>query len=218
MNQPLTRVRLRPRTNLTQTVAFAATCLFIVISFALLLKDPALERFDLWLGELIRSTRSEFGNVLAVAFDVLGSTTGFAVITLLLALLFVARRRIASAMLLVLSVGGAYLLNTLFKTWIERPRPNIDALFPAEGFSFPSGNSTMAVALFGYAAIALIDLFQGGKSAKAWCLTIASLLILLIGFFRVYAGVHYPSDIIAGYFLGAAWLFVVLHLHRAYDA
>jgi undecaprenyl-diphosphatase len=218
MNQPLTRVRLRPRTNLTQTVAFAATCLFIVISIALLLKDPALERFDSRLGELIRSTRSEFGNVLAAVFDVLGSTTGFAVITLLLALLFVVRRRIASAMLLVLSVGGAYVLNVLFKTWIERPRPNIDALFPAEGFSFPSGNATISVALFGYAAIALIDLIQGGKIAKVWCLTSAILLVLLIGFFRIYAGVHYPSDIIAGYFLGGAWAFIVLHLHRAYNA
>ncbi|WP_199614847.1 phosphatase PAP2 family protein [Paenibacillus alkalitolerans] len=180
-----------------------------------MLKTEALMRFDATVGDNAGSIRNETLNEIARWFDWIGSTTGYAVITVITVIAFLIGRRVAAAGLTLLSVAGAYALNTLVKMFVERPRPDIEPLFAADGFSFPSGNATIAVALFGYAAVVMTGVIVRSRSWTTVVSCAAAALILLIGAFRVYAGVHYASDIIAGYLLGAAWLFIVLSLHRS---
>ena len=92
------------------------------------------------------------------------------------------------------------------KVLVERVRPS--GLIPSvieTSFSFPSGHATAAMALYGFLTYFLCALFPEKKAAV---LTAAVLLIGVIGFSRLYLGVHFPSDVLAGYLVGGLWLFI----------
>lgn len=101
---------------------------------------------------------------------------------------------------------GAGALNQIVKYIFQRPRPsNVDHLINQGGYSFPSGHAMGS--LIAYGAIVFLVIRLSKNTFLKWTVFIAlSLLIGFIGISRVYVGVHYPSDIIGGYSLGAAWL------------
>jgi membrane-associated phospholipid phosphatase len=103
------------------------------------------------------------------------------------------------------SAAGAALLVTTVKLLIARPRPTVgDVVAVASGFSFPSGHSAQAVATYGALAwIATHTIMRSGRW-RAW--VAACVIALLIGFSRLYLGVHWLSDVVGGLVLGAAWL------------
>ena len=99
------------------------------------------------------------------------------------------------------SLGLMFLLKYIF----HRERPHDPLLFEAAGLSFPSGHALMSVNFYGL-LIYIIFKNIDNKEAK-WSLTaVLLLLILVIGFSRVYLRVHYASDVIAGYCIGLMWL------------
>lgn len=111
-----------------------------------------------------------------------------------------------SVALLWISYLGASLINFTMKALYERPRP---ALFewrtPLAGHSsFPSGHSTTAVAVFATLAYLIVRL-ETTRATRRLSLVIAGVVIVLIGASRLYLGVHYPSDVVAGFALGLAW-------------
>ena len=110
---------------------------------------------------------------------------------------------------------GAYAATqavvTLVKVIVERARPDTaEALATAGGYAFPSGHSATAVALYG--ALALIAARHGGTRARRVAIAAAVVLAGLVGITRVYLGVHYATDVLAGWLLGAAVLAVVWRL------
>ncbi len=94
------------------------------------------------------------------------------------------------------------------KLLVARPRPPLaDARIVADGFSFPSGHATVCAMLYGTLAYLLL------RQIRAWPLIVraavavfTALLIFAIGLSRIYLGVHYPSDVLAGWTAGALWL------------
>lgn len=117
---------------------------------------------------------------------------------------------------LVVSSGGAALLMTGIKLLIERPRPSIGAVVAsASGFAFPSGHSTLAVAMFGAAAwVAARKVADRRKQLAIWALAVV--LALLVGFSRLYLGVHWLSDVLGGFTLAALWLVLTITATTAY--
>lgn len=113
-----------------------------------------------------------------------------------------------SAVLLVASTAGGMFLTTVLKFVFQRTRPDIIATgYEAGFFSFPSGHATVAVGFYGTLTVILAYRARG-----AWRWTLAALgvaLVLLIGFSRLYLGVHYPTDIIAGYLAAPLWVISV---------
>jgi undecaprenyl-diphosphatase len=110
-----------------------------------------------------------------------------------------------SATLLVLSLAGATIVNNLLKFGFDRPRPDFIAhLVEVQSASFPSGHAMLsAIAYLSFGA--LLAGTQRSRRMKAYVLSIAVLVTALIGISRVYLGVHWPSDVLAGWCLGAAW-------------
>ena len=104
---------------------------------------------------------------------------------------------------------GGWLVPDLVKPLVGRVRPQMGALVAKEGYSFPSGHAAQAIALYGAVAWLGAGWLRSwrGKVA-AW--TVALLLVLMVGFSRVYLGVHWTTDVLGGYALGAVWLAVVL--------
>jgi undecaprenyl-diphosphatase len=115
------------------------------------------------------------------------------------------------ALLVVLTVAGAALLNWLLKVTFARVRPEafFDYPLPASP-SFPSGHALYAASIFGgLAALLTARLKHGPLRVTVWAAAV--FLIVLVGFSRVYLGVHYPSDVLAGYSIAVIWVtFVAL--------
>jgi len=117
------------------------------------------------------------------------------------------RNRHTDAMFFLASVGGAVVLNVLAKLLFGRPRPALwDSIAPAKFYSFPSGHA------MGSAALATALSFLLWQKSWRWLAWIAGFLFALgVGLSRVYLGVHYPSDVLAGWVCSVGWV-AGLHL------
>lgn len=145
--------------------------------------------------------------VLAAALSAIGEPTTMAPITLLVTLLLLFRRWWLDAAVFAVEVGGAAALDLALKHLFARPRPTLfPHLVPESGFSFPSGHAVGDLAFF--LALAML-LRRRGPPGRSWLGLVGVLLALLIGASRPYLQVHYPSDILAGWALGAAWVLLV---------
>jgi undecaprenyl-diphosphatase len=113
-----------------------------------------------------------------------------------------------SAVLLVVSTGGSIVLTTVLKVVFKRARPELfDAGYDASFYSFPSGHATVAVGFYGMLTVILAYRLEG---FARWAAAASGVLVvLLIGFSRLYLGVHYPTDILAGYLAALLWLVCV---------
>ena len=134
----------------------------------------------------------------------------YAVVPLLAVAVFALYRRgwRLSAVLLVVSTGGSIVLTTVLKGVFQRTRPELfDSGYQASFYSFPSGHATVAVGFYGMLTVILAYRLRGaGRWAVAAC---GVLVVLLIGFSRLYLGVHYPTDVLAGYLSALLWLVCV---------
>ena len=103
------------------------------------------------------------------------------------------------------------LLNQLFKNIIQRPRPDGYRLIAESGYSFPSGHSMVSMAFYGF-IIYLIYKYVKNKYIKWGLITLLSILIITIGISRIYLGVHYTSDVLAGFLISISYLILYTNI------
>lgn len=145
-------------------------------------------------------------DLLALEITSLGSGTAALAITVIVSALLALLGRRHYALLLGSAVAGAWILSPILKALFDRDRPRIvEWRTPYVGqASYPSGHAMMGMVL--YITLAFILHRLGGRRwVSAVAITIAGLLIILIGTSRVYLGVHYPSDVLAGFAVGFSW-------------
>ena len=145
---------------------------------------------------------------LQIMFRDITSLGGYAVVTLItlavIGYLLMAGKR-GAALWVLASVGGGAVLSSLLKLGIDRPRPDLVAhLVEVNTASFPSGHATLAAVTY-LTLGALLSRVEARRSAKIYALTVALTLTFLIGISRVYLGVHWPTDVLAGWCVGSAW-------------
>jgi undecaprenyl-diphosphatase len=125
-------------------------------------------------------------------------------------LLFVLLKKYRRALQIFVTGAGSFLLSDLLKLAFHRARPLNSLIGPVEQFSFPSGHAIAAVVFYGLMAY-LLSGTKFPRPAKIIGSFVLVAFSILIGFSRVYLHVHYPSDVLAGFCVGAAWLiFMVL--------
>ena len=172
--------------------------------------DEVHEGESLLIDEAILQTINSFSNSCWDTFFViitqLGGVIGIITLTLGLLLVLILRQKRRAAFLLALTVGGAALLNLILKLIFERSRPDLwEQLIVETSYSFPSGHAMLS------AALGLVVIYIFWATRYRWPVAItASLYILVIGLSRLYLGVHYPTDIIAGWLVSGAWLVAVV--------
>jgi undecaprenyl-diphosphatase len=164
--------------------------------------DPADPIGPRWLEEAARDITA------------LGGVAVLLIVTISSATYMLMDGRPRMALLLAVSVVGAEILNSLLKVGFARPRPELVAhqayVFTA---SFPSGHSVMSAATY-LTLGALLAQVQSRRRQKVFLLGLAITLTILVGLSRVYLGVHWPTDVLAGWTLGAAWAAMIWMVAR----
>ena len=146
-----------------------------------------------WMTEVARDVTGLGGN--AILLFVTLAVAGY---------LALVRKR-AAALLVLVTVGGGVALSTLLKHAFQRPRPDlVPHGVEVYSASFPSGHAMLSAVTYLTLAALLIQV-QVQWRAKTYVLMLAVLVTLLIGISRVYLGVHWPTDVLAGWCIGAAW-------------
>lgn len=106
-----------------------------------------------------------------------------------------------------LNLGISAILNQILKNIFQRPRPTEYRIINEMGYSFPSGHSMASMAFYGF-LIYIIYKNVKNKYLKWTSIILLSLLITLIGLSRIYLGVHYTSDVLAGFFISLSYLII----------
>lgn len=110
-----------------------------------------------------------------------------------------------AALLVLVCIGGGAALSTFLKMGFARPRPDLVAhLVEVQSASFPSGHAMLSAVTY-LTLGALLARVQARRRVRAYLLGVAVLLTVTIGISRIYLGVHWPTDVLAGWCLGAAW-------------
>jgi membrane-associated phospholipid phosphatase len=166
-------------------------------------------RFDLAVRGLVHAWASPPFTLAMRGITLLGSTIFLVILGGGLAWRWIARGRGDAAVLLAAAALGGELLDQSLKLLYARPRPEpFFGLEQPETYSFPSGHSMTSACFF--AAVAMIAAEQArsrGRRCAIWAG--AAAVIGLIGFSRIYLGVHYPTDVLGGYLGAVAWLALI---------
>ena len=116
-------------------------------------------------------------------------------------------RKVGLAMFMAAAVVGGILISNLLKMAFDRPRPELDHAARVFTPSFPSGHAMLSAVTF-LTLGALLTRANVDWRVKLYFLAVAVLLTLIVGLSRIYLGVDYPSDVIAGWCVGSAWALV----------
>ena len=135
----------------------------------------------------------------------LGSTIVLVMVTAVTIFYLLLIGRWRTALLVLVTVGGGQILSSLLKLGIDRPRPDlVSHLAEVQTLSFPSGHAMMSAVTY----LTLGSMLAGivpGRATKIYVLGVAVLITLMVGVSRIYLGVHWPSDVLAGWCAGFAW-------------
>jgi undecaprenyl-diphosphatase len=154
--------------------------------------DPSNPIGPVWVEEAARDITA------LGSFSVLGIVVIAAVIDMIL------RRKILTAAFIAVAVLGGTIVSSALKAIVDRPRPDLAAAGRVFTASFPSGHATLSAVVYLTLGVLLAEAAKGRSLAFYYC-ALAIFLTIIIGLSRVYLGVHYPTDVIAGWSLGTAW-------------
>ena len=162
--------------------------------------------FDTAVCSYVHSWASPWLTRVMEAFTFIGSTPTLITVVAVLALILWRMRQRRHAILLVLGTAGGNILMEILKHVFRRPRPvPYFGLATPDSWSFPSGHALNSFCVYVLAA-ALISRQVRSEAGRVACWCIAIIMAVMPGISRIYLGVHYPSDVLAGYVAATAWL------------
>lgn len=183
--------------------------LFSLMAFslmAILISGKRIVQFDQKVISFVQGFETSLVTSIMKFFTFIGSMPVVLVIVLIaLIILDKVLKHRTELVLFVVVIIGTPVLNQLLKFVFQRSRPDIHRLIEVGGYSFPSGHAMNAFAVYGIISFLLwrhIPTFLG----RTTLIIISGIFIFMIGISRIYLGVHYPSDIIGGYFASSFWL------------
>jgi undecaprenyl-diphosphatase len=191
----------------------AATTLFVFGWLAEEMLEGDTQQFDAFVRTAVHQLATPGLTRLMQVFSFLGSVVVLTTMCLVAICVALYLRRSRTAALLAIAMLGVAALDVALKYAFHRPRPV--AFFGAtpSSYSFPSGHALASLCFYGMLA-AILAARERGRGAKFCVWMGAALLVGTIGLSRFYLGVHYPSDVIAGYCAAAVWVGAVGFLDR----
>ena len=183
----------------------AATALFAFGWLAEEMLEGETQKFDAFVRTAVHQLATPDLTRLMQVFSFLGSVAAVTTMCLVAICVSLYFRRVRTAALLAITMLGAGVLDVTLKYAFHRPRPV--AFFGAtpSSYSFPSGHALGSLCFYGI--LAVICATRARTRGATFCVWMAALILVgMIGFSRIYLGVHYPSDVIAGYCAATVWV------------
>ena len=170
--------------------------------------------FDTTIRYTMRQIQSPMWTALFLAVTRLGSTLVLIIIGCVCGIVFIGLRWFRPLLLLIVVMSGQAALHQGFKLLFARPRPPALINYSSvESFSYPSGHAIAALCLYFVIAWSVTTRLENPAiKAAVWIFTVV--LVFLIGMSRVYIGVHYPTDVLAGFFAALVWTVAALSIDR----
>jgi undecaprenyl-diphosphatase len=200
--------RSLPRGLILFVVAAVATVAFIAIAVRVV--EGRADAFDRHWALAIHGIDTNALDVVMLVFTTIGSGPCLYAAIVLVSLLALRRKLWPLSVILLANALAALVTNTLLKLWFVRARPTLfDEITRPETYSFPSGHSMSAMAVYGAIAAVLIGLYP---RARWLFVTLATVVITGVGFSRIYLGVHWPLDVLAGFAASIPFVVATVHL------
>ena len=208
------RAHLQERASRGPPIVAAVALAIFVVSAIQVEAGPVGPDATILLG--FESARSPFWNRVMVGITDFGAGLPVFFLTVFVALGVSMRGHFREALFLIVSALGSELLTVGAKRAFARARPSVELVSrvtESGGFAFPSGHALGAMVL--YTSVAMVAVEIGRASWKRAAIALAVIMIPTMGITRVYLGVHYPSDVVAGWSLGAAWVWALYWVYLA---
>ena len=190
--------------TLSFAIGIAATALFIAIAEAV--REGMTQGIDESILQALATIRSPWLDEIMLEITAMGAGAVMLLMVLVVSLFLWLSDHRWSVYLLIVSVLGGLIINQVLKGVFSRPRPTVvEWGETVSSLSFPSGHAMTSMITYGCIAY-LVGRLGSTPAMRLAVWIVAGLMIGAIGFSRMYLGVHYPSDVLAGFLCGAAWL------------
>lgn len=162
--------------------------------------------FDRDVTDRVVSARTGWGEGFAHVVTITGNTLTLTALVVLLVVALAVRRAVPESIMVGAGMASGYLLMVALKQLVARDRPPVtDRLITIETHSFPSGHAMMSMIFAGLVAIVAYRLSAWVRSHR-WVLILPLVWTVLVGASRIYLGVHWTTDVLAGWLFGAIWV------------
>lgn len=205
MNEKKKRLVLDFKSILHDNKRTAAISIAIVLFISILknIHDGDIQKLDAmayWLA--VEKLRNPFLTPIMEGFSYLASPV---VLLAMLVIISAFAPGKSPAKCATINLVSIVVINQLLKNIVQRPRPEGYRLVSEIGYSFPSGHSMVAAAFYGFLAW-LAWHYEKEKASQIIYFVVFGLLAIMVGFSRIYLGVHYASDVLGGFCISVAWL------------
>ena len=185
---------------------YIAISLFIIL--AILTKTNIIKPLDDAIESFVIGIRND--KLTNIMIYITNISRAYFLISISIILLFILKNK-KNALLIIINLTCVFLTSQIFKYIFRRTRPDGEHLISAFGYSFPSGHAMVSLAYFSF-ILYLINKKVKKKINRIILTILTYVLVLLIGFSRIYLGVHYTSDILAGFLLSIAYMMIFLSI------
>lgn len=189
-----------------KTICYICVILFVILTILVFTK--VVNNFNVIIESFVIGLRTnKLTRVMKTISDI---ARAYSLISISILLLFIIRNK-KVPLAIIVNLIVVFLSSQLFKFIFKLPRPDGEFLVPVKGYGYPSGHAMVSLAYFSFLAYLILKK-TNNKLLRTIILIMTPVTILLIGFSRIYLGVHYFSDVIAGYLLGTVYLIIYVSI------
>ncbi|MGN7941875.1 phosphatase PAP2 family protein [Bacillus sp. 7586-K] len=190
---------------------FLSVILFLGLAF--LYRYEFIYLIDVKITLLFETLRTTLLTNIFLFLSEVGSIKYMFPICIFFTILLLYKKRIISALFLFILLFSVRWINSELKELFSRERPHFDAVYKEAFYSFPSGHSMNSIAIYSFICYLFIQYIESEKIRK-FCIATTTILIGLIGMSRIYLGVHYLTDVLAGFCAGFSMFIVISFLNN----
>ncbi|MBS4214402.1 MULTISPECIES: phosphatase PAP2 family protein [Neobacillus] len=202
--------------QLTRAFILSVISLAAFALMATLIEAHKIVQFDSTIISSVQGLESPALTAIMKFFTFIGSTKIVVILSLLIIFfLYKVLHHRLELILFIAVIAGTPIINSILKSIFHRARPEFHRLIEIGGYSFPSGHAMNAFSVYGILAF-LLWRHIATRTGRILLIIFSTIMILMIGISRIYLGVHYPSDIIGGYFASGFWMATAIWFFQWY--
>lgn len=204
---------LKNQNSISAKYAWTSGLLFVLLLAAVRANSAMLLKLDTGIIGIVQNSMPTFETSLMKAVTTIAEPK-FAIVyaVIIAAVLWFMRLRVDAIWTLATLAGGD-VVAYIFKEFVQRARPRWNQVIPESGFSFPSGHTFGAVLIVFFFVWFFVSRIRSQNLQKV-CQIILIIWVVLVMYSRIYLGAHYPSDVLAAFFLAVAWLAIARWLYK----